>query len=534
MLNRRLLLILASMLTLASCSTPTPAQLAATAQVLGCYPYGFIQEPTKTLPPASTPGIGTPTATATTTPAPTWTSCTPAPQVPTVTPTLTWTPTPWTRPTQLPAIQRSTPPVNLSNQPGYDTDAAIAVHPTEGWAAVVWVNWLAEFENEATVLVKVQGRENRTWSVARGVNTGPVYKNRGAPGIAIDRNGRIHVVFLAGAQDQYQVVSTWSDDAGVTWSTPEPIPGTHGGLAFTQMVIDQADQLHVLFADRPCGEACVSFSEAIRPVAGGSWVSEPAILPGKHRYGDLVTVQQPDGRIRTIIVAGCSESCPGGPGVLVTYRDDRGPWRSATIPNQAVRVSPQAVYWVDLLASTATDGRTQVCAAWAQYARSAVHAACSADAGATWGDTEVIVFHSAEIPADPGQPTATPGGDDGAGSLANRGYHPELVYDPATGRLLAIWVYAQVGTPGQPSTLVYSYRDPDGGLWTPQIDEAAGPAQPVLRLFQDTRRSAARNPRLAIRSDGLAAVVWTELERDESPDVYFALFNPAALVAEEN
>jgi hypothetical protein len=49
-------------------------------------------------------------------------------------------------------------------------------------------------------------------------------------------------------------------------------------------------------------------------------------------------------------------------------------------------------------------------------------------------------------------------------------------------------------------------------------------------LFGATRRNAARTPRLAFAACCLAAVTWSELERDARVEVYAGRFNPAALL----
>ncbi len=531
----------------AGCSTPTPGQIKQTAIVLGCYPYGFLP-PYATATPfinsPATPGMGTPTATSaanaspTATAAPTWTMCTPGPATPTLTPTLRPTATPWTRPTDQPPITRNTPPINLSNMAGYDVEPAVAAHPTEGWAAVVWANWVWEFPAEATIYVKTQGQSSKAWNPARGVNTGAVEKAGGSPAIAIDRGGRIHVVYLS-SEGHSHPVYTFSDDHGATWSEPAaiPQPGNAAGMYYPQLWLDQADTLHLIYTATSCFD-CFRYIHAEKPGRGGQWTTQDQIVRGeKQLFGDGTSVRLPGGAIRSIVAIGCRVGCAHGPGVEIAYRDAGGAWIGRPIPNQNVRVSPQVVQWIDII-QFVDQGQQYVCAAWGQYAKSATHVSCSRDSGATWGDTEIIAHHNRTQPADPGAPTPTadPSGSGSgetadAGVLAAGGYHPELIYDAANHKLLVIWVFAELDQAGQPSTLVYSYRRLDSATWTPFIDGTN--QDPALRLFPDTRRSAARNPRIAHSGSGLAAVTWIELERDESIEVYFGTFNPGALAAEE-
>jgi len=541
MIRRRTAIAILAALVLAGCSRITPSQLEQTATVLGCWPYGYEQPGATATPfitPVPTTGIGTPTATPpltpTLTPAPTWTSCTPGPMTPTITPSPTPTPTPWTRPTQQPPITRNSPPVNISNMAGYDVEPAIAVHPTEGWAAVVWANWVWEFPEEATVYVKVQGKNARSWKPARGVNIGSVEKGAGAPAIAIDRGGRIHVVYLSNEGHRHPEY-TYSDDQGDTWSDPEaiPQPGNADGMYYPQLLIDQADQIHLLYTATSCFD-CFRYIHSEKPGRGGTWRSQDQIVPGeKQLFGDITSIQA-GGTIRTIAAIGCRTGCPHGPGIAIAYRDGSGAWINRPIPNQDARVSPQVVQWVDLI-QLIDEGQQYVCVAWGQYAKSANHVSCSTDNGDTWGDTEIMAHHNRAQPGDPNAPTPTidpnggPSDPGDAPVLTDRGYHPELIY--TGGKLIAVWVLLESAQPGSPSTLVYSYRQIGSSTWTPMIDGSQ--QDPPLRLFPNTRRSAARNPRIATSPNGLAAAVWIEIERDESIEVYFGLFNPGALAAQE-
>ncbi|MBA3469133.1 MAG: hypothetical protein H0T53_05760 [Herpetosiphonaceae bacterium] len=547
--RQRVIAAICVALVAAGCSTPTPSQIEQTAVVLGCYPYGFpppLATATAFINPPTVPGIGMPTATVdvgvtlTPTPAPTWTMCTPGPATPSLTPTVRPTATPWTRPTAQPPITRNTPPINLSNMAGYDVEPAVAIHPTEGWAAVVWANWVWEFPNEATIYVKTQGRQSKAWNPARGVNTGAVEKGGGAPAIAIDRAGRIHVVYLSSEGPRHPAY-TFSDDHGVTWSSPTaiPQPGNAAGMYYPQLWLDQSDTLHLVYTATSCFD-CFRYIHAERPARGGTWASQDQIVPGeKQLFGDGTSLRLPDGTIRSIVAIGCRIGCPHGVGVAIAYRDGSGDaWINRPIPNQNLRVSPQLVQWVDII-QFVDQGQQYVCTAWGQYAKSATQAACSTDNGATWGSTEIIAHHSrTQPPGDPNAPTPTiDPADDGSGEAGDAavliagGYHPELIYDSANHKLLAVWVFVELDQPGQPSTLVYSYRHLDSATWTPVID--GSDQDPPLRLFPDTRRSAARNPRIAHAGSGLAAVTWIEIERDESIEIYVGAFNPGALAAQE-
>lgn len=522
---------------LAACGSPTPGQVEQTAAALGCYPYGYIQQPTATDLPPATPQAGTATATviATNPPRPTWPACTPAPAVPTVTASPQPSSTPWTRPTDQPPITGNTTPINISNQPGYDVEPAIALHPTEGWAAVVWANWVWEFPNEATVYVKVQGKNSKAWGQAIGVNTGAVSKGAGSPAIVIDRSGGIHVVFLS-AEGRRHPAYTFSDDQGATWSDPAPIPqpGDADGMYYPQLWIDQADTLHLLYTASSCFD-CFRYIHAEKPLWRQDWATQDQLVPGrKQLFGDITSIERAGG-IRTVAAIGCREGCPHGPGVEIAYRDGTGPWINRGIPNQNLRVTPQVVQWIDLISFSAASGHVHICVAWGQYSRSAVHSSCSTDAGASW-ETPLVIAHHADAPPPPDSPTAVAGTPDPAGGEVDdtpadndSGYHPSLLYVKEANRLLAVWTLRERASAGaSPYYSVYSYRDLDSAIWWPLIDGTR--QEPPLRLFAATRRNAARNPVVAYAGSGLAAAAWIEIERDESIEVYVGLFNPAALV----
>jgi hypothetical protein len=488
--------------------------------------------------PLATPGLGTPTAvvTPTSTPAPTYAVCTPGPRTPTAPPSPTPSPTPWARPTELPGIISNIAPRNISNQAGYDVEPSIAVHPTAGWAAVVWSNWVWEFPEEATIYVKVQDPLTRVWKRGIGVNTGPVEKGGGSPAIAIDEAGRIHVAFL---QDNAPVY-TMSSDQGTSWTDPVTIPGAQDGGYFFQLHIDAADQLHVLYATSPAFDE-FSFVHAERPAAGdGTWRWQDRITSGrKVLFGDLTTVQLADGAIRTVVVVGCRTGCPPGP-VVATQDGNGAAWIERTIPEVNIRVSPQVVQWIDTIAFTDRDGEGWICTAWGQYSTSAVHSSCSTDAGTSWTPPDVIAYHAPPEALPETTPEATPTSGEGENEeeptfgAANYGFRPELLYEPSRNRLVVVWTYLERrGTTGatNPYYLVWSWRDLDSTIWWPRID--APTLEPPLRLFANTRRNASRNQRLAYGGQGLAWVTWIELEADESIEVYVGPFTPAALLATE-
>src|SRR3712207_3912387 len=63
----------------------------------------------------------------------------------------------WVRPTPRPPIATTTRIINVSNMVGTDDAPALSIHPTRGWAAVLWVNHdLDNAPTSSTVYVKTQ------------------------------------------------------------------------------------------------------------------------------------------------------------------------------------------------------------------------------------------------------------------------------------------------------------------------------------------------------------------------------------------
>ena len=300
-------------IALIGCGVLTPSNLAGTASALGCWPYGYIQpDATAIYPPTLTPintiipSVVVPSIT----PIPTWTTCTPAPNIPTLTPSQTPTLTPWVRPTNAPPIIGDTPPRNISNLPGYDVDPVVAVHPTEGWAAVAWGNWLESDPDNSTVFVKVQG-DNSVWNAAIGINTEPVKKG-GNPAIAIDKMGNIHVVYGAGdGMPRY----SFSNDRGRSWSNSQIVvmPSNANGVYFPQLWVDASNILHLLYSTSGCFD-CYRYVHASKQ--GGVWVTQDQLVEGsKQLFGDGTSIQLPNGTTRTIAAIGCRSGCSFGSGV---------------------------------------------------------------------------------------------------------------------------------------------------------------------------------------------------------------------------
>jgi hypothetical protein len=429
--------------------------------------------------------------------------------------------TPWTRPTDRPPLDTTSQLINISNMPGADSSAAVAMHPTEDWAALSWVNVPPDAPDQAVVYVKVQHPRTHAWQQGVSVTTLPAYGFASHPDLAIDEAGRIHVFF---GQNPLQPHYSRSEDGGQTWTEPEalPIPAGYGAEAlYGRIATDPQGQVHVFYA-LPTGEPdafeYVHVERAADADPGAAWRVGTAIFPGTKqvRLG-IAFVPLASDQIRTVAVTGCNRGC-GAAQPIVATRDGRGAWRTATIPGATGRMPEQNINWTSAITFRDRSGQAQVCVSWGNYARSGTFASCSRDGGRSWGQAETIVF--------------TPPTADEAQS--DRGSTPELIYDPASDKLVAVQIYRQVGTPTT-AYPVYSYRRADARQWLPVLDGASAAHEPALRLFPPTRRNLAdanAGLRVVYSGSGLALAAWSELEADENGDVYLGWFNPAALLAE--
>jgi len=410
-------------------------------------------------------------------------------------------------PTVRPPMNTGTLPQNLSNLPGGNLAQAVATHPTDGWAAVVWVNQPPGSTTDANrVFVKVQNKTNQRWEPAVQVNTVGDYAAASNPSIAIDATGRIHVVF---AQGHLHPAYSWSDDGGTTWTAPELLPVADVGI-YTQVVIDdQQQRVHLLVNS----DYRIQHLERPRTAPTGSAWQHDTVVPGTHARATMASI----GGAVTIATA-CSTGC-GGAAVILSRRQSRGQWSHQAVPGSSVR-SMWSPNWTSIV-STPRGG----CVAWGYYAASGNYASCSFDGGTSWEPAKPII-------------DTYPGTCDYTHS--DTGSTPTLLYDPTTQTVIAYQIYRQAGAI-MTTYLVYGYRRLAQDHWVPDM---AGPFvhhQPALRAFAPTARNRAAEPqgisvtyaRSPTNHAGLALVAWSEIDRTAGDiQIMIAWSNPAALVTE--
>lgn len=89
--------------------------------------------------------------------------------------------------------------------------------------------------------------------------------------IAVDRTGRIHVVWTENAGTQFDVFYAFSDDAGATWSRPRDIVNSPLPAFSPNLAVAPNDSLHMTWVDRraPGGTPRVFYSRSFD--RGATW-----------------------------------------------------------------------------------------------------------------------------------------------------------------------------------------------------------------------------------------------------------------------
>ncbi|HEU4328103.1 MAG TPA: hypothetical protein VFS21_33510 [Roseiflexaceae bacterium] len=135
------------------------------------------------------------------------------------------TPVPTPVPTATPRPARHAPTRDLGvalNLPGQIEQVSLAVHPRDGWPAVVALSYWNFSTDPAMLFVRAYDPTVGTWGAAQQLDLGPSSLGADAfhgAALAVDREGRITAVWGASDSDGGVWTST-SDDAGQRWSAP--------------------------------------------------------------------------------------------------------------------------------------------------------------------------------------------------------------------------------------------------------------------------------------------------------------------------
>ncbi len=453
---KRLLLGLLFVGLLTGCSTPamqlTYVDLQATAVVSGCWPGNHpTPNPITVTPisPTSTPG-GTQTPLPTTTPYP---RCTPAPGAPTLAPYPTQVPTPVPYPTQHPIIVNGGDELTTALEMPRLHHVDVAVHPSEGWAAVASV-W-PDDEPSRRVFVRVFDPEARAWGIARQVNPPPAEAGNGLYGgiaLGITGDGATHVAWGGGMTPGQPVWYARSGDQGVTWTAPQQI----GEGCYRVETLGTTLDGHVVVL-ASCSDAGGS---AARPgvfqrSVDGAWLPH-VIFPVDGQHSSLVVVGDGD-RARAVVLA-VNVHNQGQAWIIQKRLSDPEPWQI-----QAIDLSPPPGLYGDtasyyLFRGTTfhrPDGADGIMFTWSIYGGNAIHAVVSLDGGQSWGAVETVAAYRRDD--DPDNPPPD-----------HRWSAP--AYDARSDRLVVFLVRRDlddVPWPGNGTHYAF-WSVPGSGLWKPQ------------------------------------------------------------------
>jgi hypothetical protein len=168
----------------------------------------------------------------------------------------------------------------------------IAVHPREGWPAVVAVDAPLTTRDEARPYVRVLHPLAHSWGSAQSLGSGDsaLATRFRTVAVATATDGTVYVAWGAARSPRLGVYAAWSRDYGQTWSTPEPIAAdTYGVLDMLSLpVVGSAVLVNGVHVRRPM---------LIERTATGNW-SEPQALPVPGWYGTsgaLALLGQGDG-----------------------------------------------------------------------------------------------------------------------------------------------------------------------------------------------------------------------------------------------
>jgi len=385
-------------------------------------------------------------------------------------------------PRPAPAPPRTAPPISgrvpLGEAPGFATPPNRPVHtpvlaydPAQQRLAVAWLSWGADPADSyaANVWVRVQDAGG-TWASAEAVNPSPVRAYFGGLALTWSVSGTLLLGYGDGRG------SIWlRERSGSSWDAPERLAS--GQISALQ--VDEAGTLHALVV---AGRAVVQGQPRYGTRAPGgawSWTDLPAGLSYNAQFALLPL---PDGHLRRFVLL--NDASGRASPISLWWSDDGRRWRSLALPLDQHLPRPEHPAATSLVAAQRSDGSGLVAVSWSQPAgpgrvAGGVFAAVSLDAGATWGDEEIVAQHRADGSFA-----------DGAGGTVG-GFEPSLAYSRELDQLVVSWVeddLRQAGRSASSSNRIVRTRlaarqlAPETGAWkwsiTPTTQDPLGP--PVL------------------------------------------------------
>lgn len=392
-------------MTLVACTTPISyPELRQTAAVTGCWPMGYATPNPVTATPQSTtlPSLARPTTTSVP-------RCTPIPGAPTLRPYPTTVPTLVPYPTQQPIVVNGGNDLTTALELPRLQHVDIAVHPSEGWAAVASV-W-PDTAGSRHIFVRVFNPQARAWGTARQVNPPPAEKGSGLYGgvaLGITGDGTIHVAWGGGNTETQPVWYAKSGDYGETWSRPEQIG--NGCYRVESVATTLRNDVFVLASCSSSGGAD-AHPGVFQQRPDGSWL--PFVRFGVQGQQSTIVIIGDGDRARAIILAVDIDRL--GAASLIEKRldgDDGWETHPFTLPPRHDFYAPNAsFYLLRGLAFRRPNDDDNVIFTWSVRGSNVVHAIQSPNGGDTWGDVETIAAFAADAADAPDHRYAVPAYD---------------------------------------------------------------------------------------------------------------------------
>jgi len=361
----------------------------------------------------------------------------------------------------------------------------IAVHPTEGWAAVAAAVWSGN-DNPERAYVSVLNPNTRTWTPAHQVDVGPSALGRytRTVQVAITGDGIVHAVWGMSDpdfSDNDPPAGVWaaeSRDYGMSWSAPQRIGDD------CRKVNDAGASLDGWLV---VGLICNDGTEAVQPAIAtrspeGAWSLQR--LPGATWYfsdGAVALAEDGDNLRATVMFLSGPNGQVVPPPRLLLFSTTLGsgePWQLSTRDIDVPGVEEGSRAWharalVYHLPGAATDSITLM---FSDAARWNGYALTSQDAGRSWLAPELVV--------------SPEGGGEQIAFAAP-------AYDATSNRLAAIYTCCAEGSWSNalPSTHYLRWSTPGSGVWSDPIGDQRVPLVLGSRATGETVTAQARNAR---------------------------------------
>jgi len=330
-----------------------------------------------------------------------------------------------------PIPPRTAPPIGgrvpLGEAPGFATPPNRPVHSPvlaydqeRGRLAVAWLSWGYDPADSYAAQLWVRTQDaGGTWASAEAATTTPVRAYFGGLALTWSVSGTLLLGYGDGRG------SIWlRERSGSSWGAPERL--TSGQISALQT--DDAGTLHALIIS---GRAVVQGQPRYgtrTPGGAWSWTNLPT---GLSYNGQLALLPLPDGRLRRFVLL--NDATGRASPLSLWWSDDGRRWGALALPLDQHLPRPEHPAATSLIAAQRPDGSGMVAVAWSQPAgpgpvAGGVFAAISTDAGATWGDEEIVAQHRADGSFA-----------DGAGGTVG-GFEPSLAYSRELDQLAVSWV----------------------------------------------------------------------------------------------